>query len=186
MDEVLSSTLNEILKYNKYTFNGVPIARKDVTNFFVHHIPKYKASDEYSFKRFNTYLLSKVSSHAKPLVWAKTKLAAFKKQWYSIFVVTARPDAVQASSWKWVQKHFPWIFDGIVCANQLTNKAVTKSSLCKKLWIQVMIEDNLEFSIDLAKSGIKVFLIDNPWNQNHDPKIHKNIIKVKKRKDIVL
>jgi uncharacterized HAD superfamily protein len=41
-----------------------------------------------------------------------------------------------------------------------------------------MIEDNLEYSIDLANNDIKVFLIDRPWNQKYNSEIHKNITKI--------
>lgn len=49
-----------------------------------------------------------------------------------------------------------------------------------------MIEDNLEYAMELANAGIKVYLLDRPWNQDYDPQIHKNIIKVKGWKDIDL
>ncbi|MBU0626098.1 hypothetical protein KKG31_03695 [Patescibacteria group bacterium] len=41
-----------------------------------------------------------------------------------------------------------------------------------------MIEDNLEYGIELAQAGIKVYLLDRPWNQHYDPKIHVGITKI--------
>jgi uncharacterized HAD superfamily protein len=41
-----------------------------------------------------------------------------------------------------------------------------------------MIEDNLEYAIELANNGIKVFLLDKPWNQKYNPEIHKSITKI--------
>ena len=35
-----------------------------------------------------------------------------------------------------------------------------------------MIEDNLDYAIDLAQAGIQVYLLDKPRNQNYDPSLH--------------
>ncbi len=40
-----------------------------------------------------------------------------------------------------------------------------------------MIEDNIDYAIEMANAGIKMYLIDRPWNQKFDPEIHKGIIK---------
>lgn len=67
LDEVLSETLNEILKYNNYLFNGIPITREDVFDFYIHHMPKYKADDAYSFWWFNSYFNFDKAHQASPV-----------------------------------------------------------------------------------------------------------------------
>jgi uncharacterized HAD superfamily protein len=44
-----------------------------------------------------------------------------------------------------------------------------------------MIEDNLDYAIEMANAGIKMYLLDKPWNQKFDPEIHKGITKVDSR-----
>ncbi|PJA49087.1 MAG: hypothetical protein CO170_00600 [candidate division SR1 bacterium CG_4_9_14_3_um_filter_40_9] len=186
LDEVLSQTLDDALKYNKYMFNGIPIKRKDVLNYYIHQIPKYNAGVEDSKQWFDNFLASKKANSLKPVTGAKRKLMELKKKGYSLVVVTARPEEFKDMTWKWVNRHFTGIFDDMVFANHLTKNAVSKVDLCKNLGIQIMIEDNLHYATELAKAGIKVYLFDKPRNQEYNPKIHKNIVKVKKWKDIDL
>jgi len=55
--------------------------------------------------------------------------------------------------------------------------------LCKERGIKIMIDDNKLFANELAEKGVKVFLLDKPWNKNYDK--HKNIIKVKDWKEVI-
>ena len=41
-----------------------------------------------------------------------------------------------------------------------------------------MVEDNLEYAIDLAIAGIQTYLLDKPWNQKYEKGTYPNIIKV--------
>ena len=41
-----------------------------------------------------------------------------------------------------------------------------------------MIEDNLEYAIDLATAGIQTYLLDKPWNKKYEKELYPNIIKV--------
>ncbi|NCO98203.1 hypothetical protein GW864_03455 [bacterium] len=67
LDEVLSQTLDDALKYNKYMFNGIPIKRKDVLNYYIHQIPKYNAGVEDSKQWFDNFLASKKANSLKPV-----------------------------------------------------------------------------------------------------------------------
>ena len=52
-----------------------------------------------------------------------------------------------------------------------------KHFVCKMLDIEVLVEDDLKNSIACAACGIKVILLDKPWNQLKTE--HPNIIRVK-------
>ena len=47
-----------------------------------------------------------------------------------------------------------------------------------------MVEDNLEYAIELADAGIKTYLLDKPWNKKYQNGMHPNIIKVSSRDEI--
>lgn len=42
----------------------------------------------------------------------------------------------------------------------------TKKEYCVELGINILIEDSGETSLECARAGIKVFLLDKPWNKN--------------------
>ncbi len=51
-----------------------------------------------------------------------------------------------------------------------------KSFVCKQNNVKILIEDDRHNSLDCAKEGIKVLLLDKPWNKNCPS--HPNLIKV--------
>ena len=183
MDEVLSETIDGVLEFNNYHFNNIPITREDITNYYIYHMPKYIADQEYAKHRFSNYLAAE-TTNSIPVLGAKEKLIELKQQWYVLYVITARPDALKEITWKRIDIHFPWIFDDIIFANHLTKDAVSKSSLCQNLGIEIMIEDNLDYAIELEQAGITTYLLEKPRNQQYDANIHKNIIKVKGWREI--
>ncbi len=63
------------------------------------------------------------------------------------------------------------------------NEGKTKAEICEELNIDFMIEDCKRHSKICAENGIKVFLIDKPWNQKCG--VHGNIIRVKNWKEII-
>jgi len=65
----------------------------------------------------------------------------------------------------------------------IKTKGKTKGEICKELGIDFMIEDSVEHSEICAKEGIKVFLLNKPWNKNCID--HENIIRVKSWNEIL-
>lgn len=185
IDEVLSETLDEVLKYNNYKFKWLPIKRKDVTDYYVYKIPEYNWSVDDAIVFFGKAIRSKsVQSNIKPVIWARNKLRQLKKEWWQIILITARAIDVKDFTEKWLNKYFLWLWDDIVFTNHFTKDSVNKSEVCEKLWIKIMIEDNLDYSRELANKWIKVWLIDRPWNISYDKKIDKNIVKFKKWNEV--
>lgn len=113
------------------------------------------------------------------MVWAKTKLKEFDKKWYKFHVVTARHFVLRFATGIRLYKNYKHIFNSIEFANFFTRFSTKKSEICKKLWATIIIEDSLENAIECAKEWIEVYLLDKPWNQHYNKKIHKWIVKVK-------
>jgi len=63
-----------------------------------------------------------------------------------------------------------------VFANYSSQKEKSKADICKEHNICYMIEDNMDYALELATNGIKTFLLEKPWNKGKE---HKNLIKVK-------
>ncbi len=104
-----------------------------------------------------------------------------------LFVITSRPSYMIDESKKWLGQHFPDKFSDIIFSDEwndsyfnffsiLFKKKLNKSDICKKLDLDFMIEDNLDYAVDCAKKGIKTLLLDKPWNKNAKPP--KNVLRV--------
>lgn len=97
-----------------------------------------------------------------------------------LFVITSRPEYIAQQTERWLEHHFHNRFSDIIFANELNNGQYsfkrTKSEVCAYLGVEFMIEDDESNARDCAFRGVKVFLIDQPWNQ--DEKLHSGIKRV--------
>ena len=68
---------------------------------------------------------------------------------------------------EWVNKNFPTIPFEIYYTAEFKEKdtKVTKGTVCNKLDIDILIEDNLVYATESISPNRKVFLFDRPWNQ---------------------
>lgn len=179
LDEVLAETAHALLKNKNHNINGQRITRNEISSYNLWEIPKLNVSKKKSFRIFLWFLIGAgLWIKIKPVVWAKTKLKELRKKWYKFHVVTARYFLLRFATGWWLYRNYKHIFSSVEFANFFTRFSTKKSEICKKLWAETIIEDNLENAIDCANAGIKVYLLDKPWNQHYDKKKHTWIIKV--------
>lgn len=170
-DDVLSETIDALLKYYDYNIKWKSMHRKDVTSHEFNEIKRYHYTLDERVNKDMDFFLHKDALHKiKPLKWAKIKLQELKDMWYELHVVTWRWDKLKKHTLAWLNLNYPDMFDGVHFANTDTPNSVPKSQICKKLSTQLMIEDNLSFARDVAKTGVKVYLLDKPWNQDYNQK----------------
>ena len=85
-----------------------------------------------------------------------------------VIVITSRPSALEHETRKWLGRHFPECKEIYFAKNHITsdNQGLKpKEQLCLDNQVKVMIEDDLEHAELCHKAGIKVYLLDQPWNQ---------------------
>jgi len=96
---------------------------------------------------------------------------------HDLVVLTARHPKLKTITEDFLKKIFGDIFLEILYTGEaFVQDGITKADLCKDKEISFMIDDNAVFSKECADKGVKVFLLDKPWNQNHEE--HDNIKKV--------
>ncbi len=99
-----------------------------------------------------------------------------------IFFITSRRPSHEESTRNFLAKHFSEKNYGVYFSGDIYSGRKLKKEICADLSLDFMIEDNPLFSKDCASAGIKVLLLDKPWNQNVE---HENIIRVKSWKEIL-
>lgn len=89
------------------------------------------------------------------------------KDIYNLEVITSRQTILEERTRIWIELNYPWMFQWIHFGNhyRLEWKTRTKSEICKELWVSIMIEDSLEYTIECAKANVNVILLDSPWNK---------------------
>jgi len=85
---------------------------------------------------------------------AREGVQALHNMGYRLIIVTARLRKTHKGSWKWVDHHFPGLFDSIICTGQFEDMTVqsghelvtklTKQEVCMDLGAKLLIDDSLE------------------------------------------
>ena len=185
LDEVLSETIDGALKFHNHQINWIPASRNDISTYYLRDIDKFWMTKEEWIKYFRSFLdEAQRSDDISPVKWAKEWLEKLKQEWWKIIIVTARKSEIKDLTIHRLKQHFLWLWDGILFANHFSKDEVSKSQLCKQQGIYIMIEDNLEYAIDLATAGIQTYLLDKPWNKKYEKELYPNIIKVSWREEL--
>lgn len=165
-DEVLSETINELLKCSPLKEKGVK--RSDITSYNLYEVEKLWLTKDEAIQVFFDFFESSEYYQCQSVSWAYEKLYERKQAWHKLFVVTARKKPHEYQTRRWVETHFPWIFSGFLFMNQYTEDEVPKSQLCKDRWIQVLIDDSAWNIRDMNSVWMPCFLLDKPRNQGVD------------------
>jgi len=102
---------------------------------------------------------------------------------YEIFFITSRHLDIKDKNENFLKKLFPNLKYEVIYSGEFWQEAKPKSEICEDVGVSIMIEDNEIYALDCAKKGVKVFLLDKPWNQNQEE--HENIVRVKDWKEIM-
>jgi len=101
---------------------------------------------------------------------------------YEIHFITSRPGSVSEKTNSLLKNLFEDIDFNLIFSEGVHGKGKSKAQICKELEIIILVEDRRKTAFDCAEDGIKVFLLDKPWNQNCE---HKNIVRVKSWEEIL-
>jgi len=114
--------------------------------------------------------------------YAKESIVDLSKE-HDIFFITSR--TIRRGTLESLKRLFPELkFELIFSSNfSVGNEGKTKGEICNEKNIDFMIEDTKEHAKDIAGRGIKVLLLNKPWNEDY--KEHPNIIKVNNWKEVV-
>jgi len=101
---------------------------------------------------------------------------------FDLQIVTSRHNKNKEVILEWFRKEIPNFNIPLLFSDDFYGGTSTKAQICKKLEINILIEDNPVYALDCAENGIKVLLMDKPWNQTCE---HENILRVKDWKEIL-
>jgi uncharacterized HAD superfamily protein len=125
---------------------------------------------EVAAERLTRYVLSGALTEAHPLADAVEAVKRLSVR-YSFVGVTSRPADIAPATKEWVQMHFGDAVSDVLfthfvmAANAPTGTSLTKVDVCSDIGAVYLIEDHLHHAVPVADMGVKVFLINQPWNQ---------------------
>jgi uncharacterized protein len=96
-------------------------------------------------------------------------------QSHALSIITSRPLEVKEKTLKWISGNLKGINLQVIHSGDFWGNGKSKPDICKEKEIGLMIEDHGEYALKCANNGIKVLLVDKPWNRNVK---HENIKRV--------
>ena len=86
---------------------------------------------------------------------------------HTLFIITGRKIAWRQSTERWIRQHLAGIpFKVLFAGDFYTTQGKTKAQLCVEQGIHTIIEDDATFAKACAEAGIRVLLVDQPWNES--------------------
>ncbi|MCL4374935.1 hypothetical protein M1523_03690 [Patescibacteria group bacterium] len=182
LDAVLADLITPLIQYH----NRVYQTNHRLSDHTVYDLSVlWGCSGQETLKRLHDFYVSPDFLAVKPLPGAKTGIAYLSSK-HKLSLITSRPHSISALTNAWISQHFPNRFSAIHHTNWVAKNPreprQKKSAVGQALGIDAMIEDALEFALDLSTANIRVFLMDMPWNQTN--RLPKNIVRIRHWKEI--
>lgn len=183
-DEVLIESLRNLLDFTKDIYNHNWIY-EDFHDYFISRNDHVHLTDQEAIILFDDYFASPFAETAPAVQGAKEKLFQLKNDGHQLIVVTARNDMGRKITYKQLELHYPDIFSDVIFAHHYTDNHIPKSELCRNIAADYLIEDNMNYALDVVEHDIPVFLLERPRN-SHRQEEHPHIYKIKGREDIII
>jgi len=168
LDDVLLDFNGALCSFHNRHY-GTSYKPEDATDWNIDKI--WKCGPEEAAERILAFYESSEHFEAAPIIGSVQAIAKLKEM-HTLHVVTAKPANLRQMTVRWVDRHFPGMFDGVHFTSEShgDNKK-TKAKVCDELGVQIFIDDNTEKVQNVADSGRPVLLFDRPWNQGYGGKL---------------
>lgn len=154
----------------------------DVKDYWVYEFAKiWKCSGDKSNQIVHEFFESSHFRSGIPIMPGAQETLQELQTWCDLMVVTSRQHVIEDATVEWLSDHFPGIFSSVHFGNHFACEGVSrkKSTICREIQADVLIDDNPIYAKDCASNGIEVVLYDwafgYPWSKlpagMNDPKI---------------
>ncbi|KAF9914823.1 hypothetical protein FBU30_002352 [Linnemannia zychae] len=193
LDEVLARTTLAIADFHNDTY-GTQLTMDDFISY--DYTKVWGGTREESIAKWRLFFDSPYFLKVEPVEGSLETLKLLKSRRFSLVIITARQQFVADLTKKFVDRHFPGIFESIYFANhflteqeKLTFVSKPKSVICRDVHAQLLIDDSLENAIEVSKAGIPVLLFDlngkYKWNKLEEgEQLPDKVTRVQSWKDI--
>jgi uncharacterized HAD superfamily protein len=102
---------------------------------------------------------------------------------HDFYFITARPKSVFKKTRDFVFGNFGVMGHRVISSGDVfLEQGWTKDKICREMGVDLIIEDNEKYSLVYAKNGLRVLLLDKPWNRGVE---HENIFRCMNWDDIL-
>ncbi|KAI9320177.1 hypothetical protein BX666DRAFT_1853163 [Dichotomocladium elegans] len=174
LDQTLAHTLEAMIEWHNSVYDTCLTPADFDTHHDYHTI--WGGSPEEARLKVREFYESSQFERIQPIHdFALEALKMLKKRKFTLVIITSRQQFIAEETKKFVDKHYPGIFDSIYFCNlnltdaeQLEYISKPKSVICQEIGVDVLIDDSLDHALDCASLGIEVLLYDRKgqyrWN----------------------
>ena len=164
LDEVLADFINSFLKfYNKK--NNTSFQRNKISCSNIWKI--WGETQEKIMEEVYDFYETHYFENIEPIAGAIEGIDVLSQK-HELKIITSRQNNIKRKTKDWIEKNFSNKFSEICFANHFApnGSSIKKSEICFRESVDVMIEDSPDYATDCASNGIKVLLLDCPWNRS--------------------
>eukprot|EP00210_Caulerpa_lentillifera_P001499 g1437.t1 len=180
VDEVLGQFVVALNSFCKERYG----MEHSVEDYYVYHFATIWGCTQDESSKIVHEFFESPHFHQLPLVPGAFEALSELQQWCDLHVVTSRQNVIRDITIKWLSEHYPGIFTSVNFGNHFALEGVQKrkSELCKEIKAEVLIDDNPDYAMDCASSGMHVILYNwgrsYPWSRLGDKTRHSRIREV--------
>ncbi len=166
IDEVLFPFTPEFLASHNAK-HGTSLEPSDITNYhYIEELYNFKGGED-SEDLIESFFNEVYKGNIGPYNGAIEAIEKLKKN-FTLEIVTARRPSTLAITEKWLNRHFPAVFNGVHFP-RLKPKDTTKVEVCKEIGAKYLIDDHPDNMQGVHDAGITPLLFgeDYPWNKEH-------------------
>ena len=135
IDEVLMPFVKPMAKWRKLTM-------PTKTKYSYIYSNMFKITNDESSEMVREFYNSETFREIKPFDDSLKAIKLLREQYDKIYIVTGRQSCARDVTEKWIDTHYPGLFDDVILTNSFTNHEVFKSDICTCLDIGTIIDDN--------------------------------------------
>lgn len=168
LDDVIVDFNTGLGEYHNNTY-GTSYKREDIVSYELRHL--WGCPHEEVIRRVYDFYYSSHHTNLLPIKGAVEALERLRSE-NTLVIITSRPESVKGLTLTWLDKHFPQVFEEIHFLGHYHGteaRKETKGEVCKKIGVEVFIDDSLEHAASVSGQGIDVLLFNAPWNQEGMP-----------------
>ena len=132
----------------------------------------FRVSEDESRRMLYEFYRSPEFLYLQPILGSQRAMIHMRHGAEKMYIVTGRQNIAREQTERWIDRHFPGIFDDVILTNSFTSNEVSKVDICRSLAFDTIIDDNESTCRACMDTGMRAihFVGDEvyPWCRESD------------------
>lgn len=170
LDDVIVDFMNTFVSFYNIRYDP-SFKYKDLTSFYLWEVGVGKNKEE-AVKIVDEFHNSEYFNNMPFIPGAKRGIARLNDG-NKLHIITSRPLRFMRKTEDFLKKHFSKEGFELYFSSGLHKQGETKAEICKRLGLDLFLEDCLDYAKGCREKNIPVLLFDKPWNQNSNGEFNR-------------